>query len=71
MAKRQKRESRERETEVKPRFAIGSTVQFGAESFVVNKYHKPTGKWEVEFKSLDKGHKRSVLCDQLALHVNG
>jgi hypothetical protein len=70
LAKGQKREAREREKEVKPQFAIGSTVQFGTESFVVDKYHKPKGEWEVEFKSLDRGHKRSVLCSQLALHVN-
>lgn len=74
MGKKQKREDREREIVIKPRFGIGSVVQFetnkaAPESWVVIRYQKIKGQWEVLFRSLAKGSERSVLCSQLALHV--
>lgn len=74
LGRKQKREDREREVTVKPRFGIGSVVQFetnkaAPESWVVIRYQKIQGQWEVLFRSLAKGSERSVLCSQLALHV--
>lgn len=73
MAKK-RREEREREVEVKPHFGYGSIVQFettkaAPESWVVVKFQKVNGFWEVLFRSLNRGNERSILCSQLAMHT--
>lgn len=50
---------------MKPKFGIGSTVQFGDERWVVVRYHQVCGNWEVMFRSEASGVHRSVPCSQL------
>lgn len=50
---------------VKPKFAVGSLVAFGEEKWIVVKYHKVCGYWEVMFRSAVSGVHRSIPCSQL------
>lgn len=52
-----------------PRFAIGSTVKFGDESWIVVRYHRIGGHWEVMFRSVASGVHRSIACAQLELYL--
>ena len=52
-----------------PRLAIGSTVLIGSDKWVVTKYHKVYGFWEIMLRSCASGVHRSVEVRQLEKYL--
>ena len=55
---------------MKPLFAIKSRIMFGTETWIVVRYHKINGKWEVMLRNVERGNHRSVPISQLEPYTN-